>query len=173
MTASLNGSRTRICLLLALALTLMLGACNSYTDSSSLISEARNAYSTRNYVQAQAICDTVARRVSAGEKLYAADACQVALLLMHLSDVPAGADANENTAMACSVLRSVSENHPDSIRLALREFAPEEQGILLVLSNLNMPQDSVEAASREFPDEYQPGADSHDDNDPLHDYEQQ
>lgn len=165
MTAPLSGLKSRNFTLLILALTLLCGACNTYTDSSTLISEARNAYSTRNYTEAQAICDTVARRVSGGENLYASDACQVALLLMRLSEVPGGGDSNENAAMACNALRSVSEKYPDSIRLVIREFAPEEQSILLVLSTLNMPQDSVAAASREFPDEYQPGTE-------IHDYEQ-
>lgn len=143
-------SGKNLLLILALAVAALMGACGSRADSLSLLHDAETAYASRNYDEAQAICDTIVLRARGGEELSPDVACRVALILVRLGEMNNLED--ENMATAWQSLRMAMETRPDSLSEVIRQLPPDDQSALMMLVRLNVRQDTTIAA--EYPDEY-------------------
>lgn len=125
-------------------------ACGERPDSATLFQDAENAYASRNFNEAQALCDTLVLRARGGEAMSPEVACRVALMLVRI-----GEHNNleyENTVSAWQSLRNAFEAQPDSFAELIRRLPPEDQGTLMMLTRLNVRPDTI--SEIDYPDEY-------------------
>lgn len=125
-------------------------ACGARPDSLSLFHDAETAYASRNFNEAQALCDTLVMRAGGGEALPPEIACQVALMLVRIGEY--NNLEEENTVSAWQSLRSAYEAQPDSFAELIRRLPPEDQGTLMMLTRLNVRPDTI--SEFDYPDEY-------------------
>lgn len=129
-------------------------SCSGIESSRALLDDAETAYSSGNYEEAQAICDTLATRIAnGGDNPGAVASCRVAAMLMRLSEH--SSDSDENMALALKAMKGAQDCGPDSLAAALRALPLEDQAVLLVLGAINIHSDSAAMnAPADFPDEF-------------------
>lgn len=132
------------------ALVSLAGACGSRPSSSDLLHDAETAYNSSNYIEAQALCDTLVLRARNGEELPTDLACRVALVLVRLGEV--SELENENIVSAWQSLGRAFEENPDSLTKFIRTLPQDDQATLMMLARLNVRSDTL--APAEYPDEF-------------------